>query len=59
MGGLKFFARIVLLVAGLALVIPNVLSPVLTIGVGMITVQWVVGVLAIVLALYFIIKKVP
>jgi hypothetical protein len=59
MSGLKFFARIVLLVAGLALVIPNVLSPVLTIGVGMITVQWVVGVLAIVLALYFIIKKVP
>jgi hypothetical protein len=59
MSGLKLFARIVLLVAGLALIIPDVLAPVLTVGVGMFTVQWVVGVLAIVLALYFIIKKVP
>ncbi len=59
MSGLKLIARIVLLIAGLALVIPDILMPVLTLGVGMITVQWVIGVLAIVLALYFIIKKVP
>lgn len=59
MSGLKLFARLLLLVAGLGHLIPGVLAPILTIGVGTITVQFVVGALSVILALYFIIKKVP
>lgn len=59
MFGLKLFARLLLLVAGLGHLIPGVLTPVLTIGVGLITVQFVIGALSVILALYFIVKKVP
>ncbi len=59
MSGLKLFARLLLLVAGLGHLIPGVLAPILTIGVGVITVQFVIGALAVILALYFIVKKVP
>ncbi|MBI2167335.1 MAG: hypothetical protein HYU34_03695 [Candidatus Omnitrophica bacterium] len=57
--GLKLIARLVLLVDGLALVVPNVLAPILAIGVAQVTIQLVLGVLSVILALYFIIKKVP
>lgn len=56
---LKLIARLVLLVDGLALVVPNVLAPILAIGVAQVTIQLVLGVLSVILALYFIIKKVP
>lgn len=59
MSRLKLLARLLLLVAGLSLLIPGVLLPVLTIGLGPITVQMVIGGLAVILALYFMIKKVP
>lgn len=59
MSGLKLFARLLLLAAGLSLVIPGTLQPILSIGVGQITVQLVVGGLSVILALYFIIKNVP
>ena len=59
MSGLKLFARLLLLVAGLGLLIPGVLAPILSIGVGRITVQLAIGALSVILALYFIIKKVP
>ena len=59
MEGLKLFARLLLLVAGLGHLLPGVFAPILTVGVGLVTVQFVVGVLSVVLALYFIIKKVP
>ena len=57
--GLKFFARLLLLAAGLGHLIPGVLAPILHLGVGQITVQLVVGALSVVMALYLIIKKVP
>ena len=57
--GLKLIARLVLLVDGLALVVPNVLAQILAIGVAQVTIQLVLGVLSVILALYFIIKKVP
>ena len=57
--GLKLFARILLLVAGLSLLIPGVLAPLLTLGVGVITVQLVIGALSVILALYLIITKTP
>ena len=57
--GLKLIARLVLLVDGLALVVPNVLAPILAIGVAQVTIQLVLGVLSVILALYFIIKKLP
>ena len=56
---MKNVARILLLVGGLGHVIPGTLAPILSIGVGAITVQLAVGVLSVVLALYLIIKKVP
>jgi hypothetical protein len=56
---LKLVARLLLLVGGLGHLIPGILAPVLTLGVGQITVQLVVGALSVILALYFIIKKVP
>ena len=59
MSGLKLFARLLLLVAGLGHLIPGFLAPILTIGVGAITVQLVIGALSVILALYFIVKKVP
>ena len=59
MSGLKLFARLLLLVAGLGHLIPGVLAPILTIWVGMITVQFVVGALSVILALYFIVTKTP
>ncbi len=59
MSGLKLVARLVLLVDGLALVIPGVLAPILALGVGQITVQLALGAVSVILALYFIIKKVP
>ena len=59
MSGLKLFARLLLLVAGLGLLISGVLAPILSIGVGRITVQLAIGALSVILALYFIIKKVP
>lgn len=57
--GLKLIARVILLVDGLALVIPNVLAPILSLGVAQVTIQLALGVLSVILALYFIIKKVP
>ena len=57
--GLKLFARLLLLVAGLGYLIPGVLAPIMTLGVGQITVQLVIGALSVILALYLIIKKVP
>ena len=59
MPGLKLFARLLLLVAGLGRLIPGVLAPILQIGVGQITVQLAIGAVAVILALYLIIKKVP
>lgn len=59
MSGLKLLARVVLLVAGLGYLLPTVAAPILAIGVGPITIQLVIGALAVILALYFIIKKVP
>ena len=59
MPGLKLFARFLLLVAGLGHLIPGVLSPLLSLGTGLVTVQTVIGALAVMLALYLIIKKVP
>ena len=59
MSGLKLVARILLLVAGLSLLIPGVLAPILNVGVGMITVQLVIGALSVILALYFIVTKAP
>lgn len=59
MSGLKLFARLLLLIAGLGHLIPGVLAPILTMGAGPITVQFVVGALSVILALYFLIKKVP
>lgn len=56
---IKLLARLLLLVLGLGYLLPGVTAPILTIGVGPITVQLVIGALAVVLALYFIIKKVP
>ena len=56
---LKLIARLVLLIAGLGHLLPGVLAPILAIGVGMITVQFVIGILAVVLALYLLIKNVP
>lgn len=59
MSGLKLLARLLLLVAGLGHLVPGILAPILTLGVGQITVQLVVGALSVILALYLIIKKVP
>jgi len=59
MSNLKLVARLLLLVAGLGYLLPGLAAPILTIGAGPITVQIVIGALAVVLALYFIIKKVP
>lgn len=59
MGNLKLVARLLLLVGGLGHLIPGILAPILGLGVGTITVQFVVGLLSVILALYFIIKKVP
>lgn len=59
MSGLKLFARLVLLVLGLGYLIPGLLAPIFTIGVGIVTVDRVLGLLAVILALYFIVKKVP
>ena len=59
MGNLKLFARLLLLVAGLGHLIPGVLAPILTMGVGLITVQFVVGALSVILALYLIVTKTP
>ena len=59
MANLKLFARLLLLVAGLGHLIPGVLAPILTMGVGLITVQFVVGALSVILALYFLITKTP
>ena len=57
--GLKLVARILLLIAGLHLVAPGILMPVMSIALGPVTVQGVIGVLCIGLALYFIVKKTP
>lgn len=59
MGNLKLAARLLLLIGGLGHLIPGILAPVLSIGVGMITVQFVVGLLSVLLALYFLVKQVP
>ena len=56
---IKLIARLLLLVAGLGYLLPGLAAPILTLGVGPITVQLAVGALSVVLALYFIIKKVP
>ena len=56
---LKLVARLLLLVGGLGHLIPGILAPVLTMGVGMITIQFVVGLLSVLLALYFLVKQVP
>ena len=57
--GLKLLARILLLIAGLHLLAPGVLLPVMSIALGPVTVQMLIGILCIALALYFIVKKVP
>ena len=57
--GLKLIARILLLIAGLHLVAPGILMPVMSIALGPITVQILVGLLCIALSLYFMVKKVP
>ena len=57
--GLKLVARLLLLVGGLGHLLPGMTAPILGIGAGQITVQMVVGLLSVVLALYLIIKKVP
>lgn len=59
MPNLKLVARILLLIAGLGHVVPGILAPVFSIGVGVITVQMVIGVLSMILALYFLITKAP
>lgn len=59
MDSLKLVARLLLLIGGLGHLIPGPLAPILSIGVGTITVQFVVGLLSVILALYFLIKKVP
>lgn len=59
MGNLKLAARLLLLIGGLGHLIPGILTPVLSLGVGMITVQFVVGLLSVLLALYFLVKQVP
>lgn len=59
MAGLKTLARILLLVGGLGHVLPGTLSPILKIGAGPLTLQLVVGVLSVIIAVYLIIKKVP
>ena len=56
---MKLFARILLLIAGVHLLVPGVLASVMAVGVGPITVQMVIGVLCVVMAVYFLIKKVP
>ena len=55
----KLLARILLLIGGLGHLIPGRLAPILGLGVGTITVQFIVGLLSVILALYFLIKKVP
>jgi hypothetical protein len=57
--GLKLAARLLLLVGGIGHLLPGMAAPILGIGVGQITVQMVVGVLSIAMALYLIVKKVP
>lgn len=59
MSNLKLAARLLLLIGGLGHLIPGILAPVLSLGVGMITVQFVVGLLSVLLALYFLVKQVP
>ena len=59
MDSLKLVARLLLLIGGLGHLIPGALAPILSLGVGTITVQFVVGLLSVILALYFLIKKVP
>lgn len=59
MPSLKLVARLLLLVGGLGHVVPGMLAPILSIGVGQITIQMIVGMLSVVVALYLIIKKVP
>ena len=56
---LKLFARLLLLIAGLALLVPGMLAPIMTLGVGPITLQMLIGALAVIMALYLLIKKVP
>ena len=56
---LKLFARLLLLVAGLDLLVPRMLAPIMTLGVGAITLQMLIGALAVIMALYLLIKKVP
>ncbi len=56
---LKLIARLLLLIGGLGHLIPGVLTPILGIGFGTITVQFVVGLLSVILALYFLVKNVP
>ena len=57
--GLKLLARLLLLVGGLGHLLPGMLAPLLSMGVGQITLQLVIGALSVILALYFLIKKVP
>jgi len=56
---IKLVARLLLLVGGLGHVVPGILAPILLIGVGPVTIQMIVGVLSVVVALYLIVKKVP
>ena len=56
---LKLFARLLLLVAGLDLLVPGMLAPIMTLGAGPITLQMLIGALAVIMALYLLIKKVP
>lgn len=55
----KLIARILLLISGLALLLPGVLAPILMVGLGPITLQMVIGALSVILALYLIVTKVP
>lgn len=55
----KLFARLLLLIAGLGHLIPGLMNSILHLGVGQITLQFVIGLLSVVVALFLLLKKVP
>ena len=60
MPGFKLLARVLLLIGGAGFIAPEILtSPLMTAGVGPITVRFLIGVMSVISALYFIVKKVP
>ena len=58
--GFKLLARVLLVLGGVGYITPQILvTPIMSIGVGPITVRFLIGIVSVVLGLYFIIKKVP